>query len=76
MLLKLGRKEEADGEKWKEKIKRLKKKLQGSVRKMETKKKRDISTTEKISTSDIVNIVKTSFSNSIYAWANIVFAWN
>lgn len=25
MLLKLGRKEEADGEKWKEKIKRLKK---------------------------------------------------
>lgn len=51
--------------------KKVKKQLQGSVRKMETKK-RDISTTEKISASGIVNIVKTSFSKYIYAWTNIV----
>lgn len=42
---------------------------------METKK-RDISTTEKISTSGIVSIVKTSFSKYIYAWTNTVLTWN
>ena len=42
------------------------KNITGKCKKMETKK-RDISTTEKISTSGIVNIVKTSFSKYIYA---------
>ena len=46
--------------------KKGKKKITGKCKKMETKK-RDISTTEKISTSGIVSIVKTSFSKYIYA---------
>ena len=62
MLLKLEREEETGEEKRKEKIKRLKKKHYRESIKKKWKPKRDISATGKMSSSEIVNIVKTSFS--------------